>query len=271
MTGFYHFVAGVTAEQVAVEGLAALPEDLQAVLADVRGFPQDATVSGVERGPGDKSGVVIYPKSPAAGDELPDVLQYRPDVQTWLAVGKHPQRWIGWLHDEPPTPDDLRRRQIYPGYTIADEHGHDWSVPIARSPHAELGSLPSNLVMGDDGWEQQLKPAYQWVWDLSGEIWDWWNAPDGEKPPQCTSEWLIDAAVKILGINYRVAAWELTALGRAGRNVLDQTLVTRVLVAAIDYDIVEEHTKKKSATSSPSAAASCSSTTGGADGSPATE
>jgi hypothetical protein len=288
MPGFFHFLPHLTAARVRAANDRLDRDVLKArglddVLADVEVYGEHAILNDTHRGPGGQPGVVLYPVR--ADGELPDHLNYNPDVQTWTPVGgsresrvksqeREPERWIGWQTDAPPTPFDLERRRTFAGYTVEDASGRKWSVPIARSPADLLGSLPKTFDLDDDGqWRPVLAPDYQPIWDLSGEVWDWWNPP-GVACPKCgqfqpdrgrdvpchqcghapmphdaqrdrfSDAWRIDAAVTVLSINYRVGRWEVAALLKAGAPLLDQLTVARILHCLIDGDIVDWAEKK---------------------------
>lgn len=254
MAAFYHYLPGQVADEDILPALGP-------VLSDCTDIPEHATISRVSgKGPDGHSGVVVYPK-PTHGEDPPS-FQYREAQQTWLPVdgGK---RWIGWHTEAPPAPEDLARRETYPGYQIKDEHERAWSVPIARSPQAVLGSLPTDYIYEGDRWQSQLKPAYQWLWDASGQVWDYFN--DGATQ---SDDWLIDVAAKVLSVNYRLGPHEITALRTAGLNLLDGRRVQEILLALIDFDVTRAYHEKKTKDAVHTEPDSSSSSVGSADVTP---
>lgn len=296
MAGLYYFLPDMTRDRLVPKGDRLLDREvleargLGDVLNDCQLIDEHVTVSEATTGPDGRSGIVLYPKR--TDGELPKVLQYRPEQQTWLPVPhgqEKPLRHIGWLNEQPPQPVDLERRQTYAGYSVKDQNETAWSIPIARSPSAVSGSLPVEYEPDDSGvWKSVLKADFQGLWDLSGEVWDYWNPPDvicggckelaldrgpGAVCPNCdhqpmpfdpqrvekfTDQWQLNAVTAILGVNYRIDRWELLALRRADCNVLDDKFVGNVLLAVIDFDFVTVSKKKEPTDSNPVEPTNCS-------------
>jgi hypothetical protein len=159
---------------------------------------------------------------------------YKAGSQTWMkASGKV---WIGWEKDDQPGPKELERPELIRGYTVSDEAGNQWCVPIARSPRG-MATLPSDLVWDVETGEpqSQRKPAYDWLWELSGEIFDYLNNPN--RPADLP--WLRKSALKIMQVNYRISPLELNAFQAMGRCVIDEMRANLIALALIDNEIVE--------------------------------
>jgi len=257
----YYFLPRIPKERVAIgdeldrELLAAA--GLADVLADVRRVPLHAAVSYVHDsvGPGQQPGTVITPVSKHRGVGL---VGNFPDQQTWRPLGDGKNAWVGALTKEPPTPLDLERWQPIGGLKVSDPASYEWLVPVARAANIGMpyGTLPQSYSFGADGEPvPSLLPAFAWLWELGAEIRDWYasqQAPEGDgvTPEERAAHraqplaWLIKAAAKVLGVNYRVGLAELNLLHELGRPVLTQETAHTICQQVVNYDLVEEAKKK---------------------------
>lgn len=271
MPGFYYYFPNVTAEQLSRNGqlnreiLASAGVD--ELLADVVRVPQHAAVCDVHkgRGPGGTSGVVLG-ISTRHGGSPPHVGNF-PDRQKWIPredlqraapvpAGQPIQCYLGWLETDPPASRDLERWAMVPGYTVNDAHNYEWQIPVGRSPREgfEYGTLPQSYLLADGEAAGVLQPSYQWLWELSGRIRDWYRNDDGPAEGATPEEiaqhqrppfgWLVVQAARLLAVNYRVGHAELNALHRVGREVLTQATVHAICQASFDWQIVDEAKKK---------------------------
>lgn len=185
---------------------------------------QDVTIEG-------KSGAMF---TPAIFGQPSDVVVYQPSSQTWLDQGSV---WIGWETASPPGPAELAKPNRLPGYSVPDEVGQEWTIPIARSPNGRE-TVPSDFrfdpVTGEP--KQVRKRAYDWLWGLSGEIWDFYNTDKQPEDPF----WLARCALQILQVNYWVGMYEINALSEMGRAVLDNTRAGTITVCLIDLEVVQQ-------------------------------
>lgn len=291
MSGFYYFLPHLTQREV-VETNRFRPELLAArglgdVLRDVKLWPADCTISE-GKGPEGLPGLVIYPVPARGLDDVPVQFDAR---QTWQPIDDGADRWIGWLTDAPPTPEELARKAgLIDGYPIKDDHGRPWIIPVARAQQRPYGRLPQDLTFARDGSSSgRVKPQHQWLWDLAGEVWDCFNyrrwkrardaaetpsserprdLPDVDPPPGDAHDdaWLRKQSLALLGVNYRVGYAEVNALLSADAAVIDDRFVQLACAALIDFDFVRELQKKT--TGDDPAPAGCASPPGGAGESP---
>lgn len=209
-------------------------------------------IQPVTVGPGGEPGILVADE--AAMDR--SALKYRPTEQSWRTFARDNGQSIsvGWYTDEPPTPQDLVRRQPLPGASVTLPDGHVYQVPIARR-FAEfegrlvgLCALPQALARDGSGvWVPSAPIArYARLWDmLQGYL-----AAREEASTQTAEGEVIffryepinDLAIGILGINYRLGADELEALG-----LWTQDVRTQVLRIALDEETREAWIKKKAA------------------------
>lgn len=254
MPGFYYYLPQLTKDRVARDGQLDLEVlatiGLREVLADVVNVPKHASVSDVGgcKGPDGGNGCIIsvvskHERLPAIGNA--------PGRQTWRPRGDGKQVWLGIWSEAPPTPLCLERWQLLPGYSVSDQHGNEWRVPIARSPDPEwlFGTLPQCYVFDAAGEPRgQLDTAWQWLYDLAGEIRHYYakdTAPsdeatlielgDYQQPP---FSWLVKAAARILQVNYRLGWAEVNFLQELGQSLLTQTTVYALTRALIHYETV---------------------------------
>jgi hypothetical protein len=265
MAALLYFLPGVHQGEIALEA-GRLNQRLIAerglghVFADCEGVQADCTLSALAgRGPGGQSGVILS-ALPGTGDAPPRRLGYYPNEQTWheFAGGKY---WIGLDTADRPRPQDLARRQQFPGHWVRLADGQDWLVPIIRK-HGGGTNLPCALGWNGTGkFEMKIKAAYRKAWDDSAETarlyWD----------PQ--SDGTIDLEVALLraldalALNYRVGRAEQSVL-----ELIDTPNWQQVLGATIDWPTIRrayEDLKKKEASqptpdspsSTPGGGASC--------------
>lgn len=275
MASFYYFLPGVTKAQLqdgdrlkrSVLAAAGIDE----VLFDVVKTPQHVSLAETHRctGPWETTGTMLALVNKHTG--VPELVV--PDFarQVWKTRDPAGKCWIGALKGDPPLPEELERWDQIQGYKLADPGHYEWRVPVARMPDPswQFGHLPQSYVFSDSGEpEGRLQPAYQWLWDLSGQIRDWYVAiEEGAIPQDAAGEaipfrWLVKQAARILGVNYRVGMPELTFLHELGREVLTQTTVGVICQAVFGFEVLDEAKKKQTAEEGAPPPSSSSSTTG---------
>lgn len=207
------------AEELAKTGFA---------FADLAGLPGGQCANGPDGGPG----VVVALEAGALNDA--PIAAYRPDKQTWVGVNAEtpkrqnaemekpkpgpPRYWIGWETARPPTPADLQHRALRDGHDVRLADGHLWRVPVVRQPLAHFGDAapgwPARLSLnGDDRrLARRVDPAYLDAWAMTQRLWNVYigAATDAEV---CDEVTLFRVAAAALGLNYRVSADEVDALG----------------------------------------------------------
>jgi hypothetical protein len=244
---------------------------LDEVLADVSKVEAHASVLDVRNGCGGKAGAVIAPVRKYRG-VLPQFFSH--DLMTWKEI-RPGQLWLGWMSGDTPLPQDLERWEVIGGAELTDDSGGVWTLPIARAPHMGFpyGTLPQSYSFDTEGEPKaHLEPAYQWLWDLSGEIRDWYAAdegPDSEATPaeraahrQLPFSDLVKYAARIVGVNYRVGTAELSVLHERGCRLLKRSAVHAICQAAYGWEVEQEAKKKPPADDSAIAPNSSPSTTG---------
>jgi len=209
-------------------------------------------IQPVVTGPTGDPGILVSDES--AMDRA--ALKYRPTEQTWRMFTRDSGQVIGvgWYTDEPPTPQDLIRRQPLPGSPVTLPDGHGYQIPVARR-FAEFEGrllsccgLPQSLARDGSGvWVPSAPIArYARLWDmLQGYL-----AAREEAMSQQTTDDVIyftfppinELAIGILGINYRIGADELEALG-----LWTQEARSQILRVALDEQTREDWIKKKAA------------------------
>lgn len=274
---FNYYLPGKTREQVApgdkleadlLRTAGLLTADGGGVLADCTRVPAHASVLEVQRGPDGKAGTVIAPVRKHSGE--PGCF-YSPTLQTWSPV-RPGQLWIGYEHSVPFSPRLLERWNLVGGAEVSDEQGHVWIVPIARAPHYEhpFGTLPQAFTFDPATGEPvpHLLAKFTWLWELAGEIREWYLAaagPGSEATPEDKATApaarpfadLVRYAARILSVNYRIGQAELTVLFGLGTAVLTQETVHAICQATYGYEVLD--LAKKNAPASAAAVAPSSS------------
>lgn len=251
MAGFYYFFRGRTVEDLAhgeeINHNLLAEYGLAETLSDVRkanAAGGQAIVSNVgsNAGPGKSCGTVLTVNCRFTGS--PRLIGNDPAQQHWVAANEEKGLWIGVLKGELPRPEELMRLETIGGYRVTDRQHYEWLIPVARAVPEKMpfGMLPQSYKFGSDGEPQPiLDPKYQWLWDLSGEIMDWYRDSDAGQPRP--HAWLVKTAAKLLGVNYRVGLAELNLLHDLGRSILNETTVGRICQACYGYEILEEAKK----------------------------
>ena len=248
MGGFLYFVPGRTTENIVdADGLFKFDDvspKLAAALKDVvrpcaiSAAQGDAVLSNVHmNGPGEQAGVMIAPLNKNTGG--PSITVNSPGRQDWYEVdgGKY---WIGWVKGEVPGPLDLEREKTLFGGKVSDDRGHEWIIPIARSPHTAFGSLPKSYTYSPGGEpEPHVKSQWAWLWELAGMVNDQWAAESMDQG------WLVQQVPVILGVNYRVTLNELNAFHQAGVGLVSEEFVGSVTLKLIHASIVKTAVEKK--------------------------
>jgi len=225
MSGFLYFLDGVrtaTAATVRVAGLADRMDDISQREAGT--------------GPNGAGGLVIAAASP---DDAQRSIGYYPDRQTWVALPDGPdgRLSLGWSSDEKPLPKDLARDEQIDGYLLdLGSAGNEWIIPIAR--RFPTGSeLPASLALGPDGAVvRTVLPRFAAAWSDAERIWPAILAqhePDRVEPADRRPIDDVEGfalAARILGINYRVGPWEVSALG-----LLTTQTLPAILGAFVDF------------------------------------
>lgn len=248
MAGFYYFFRGRSPDDVArgeeLNHNLLAEYGLAEVLADVRKVPAHAAVSNVgsNAGPGGSCGTVLTINSKYTG--APHLVGNWPDRQHWMAADPEKGLWIGVLKHELPRPEELERFSVIYGPEVIDPQHYAWRIPIARLVAQQMpyGTLPQSYRFSADGEPQPvLDKAYEWLWQLAGEIKDYYAA-DGKSKPH---GWIVKQVARLLGVNYRVGIHELNLLHDLGRPVLHQTTIGPMAQTSYGYELIEEAKKNE--------------------------
>lgn len=195
----------------------------------------------------DLGGVTIVRK---VGGVMPDVVAWR-DVGVSVECGRGENTsgksaqptffHVGTPGELVPGPSDLARAMIYPGYEIDDAAGRSWTVPVARSPSGQT-SLPSDFVFDLQSGQirQQRKTEFDWLWELSGKLYQHWYANEAMPVSQ-----LAAAAVRILSVNYRIGPAEVNLLQLAGCPLVDTTTAQTITLFCLDNPKLNEQKKSE--------------------------
>lgn len=127
--------------------------------------------------------------------------------------------YCGFWNENKPTPEELARNPLLPGYPYTLCDGHAWRVPIVRRyvDDTHTCSLPRLMDFDDDGKpiEGEVASKYRHLWELTKPIVDDLLAYCGmaEEPAEKLSKaQTVEAAVTLLQANYRVSLAELVLL-----------------------------------------------------------
>lgn len=163
-------------------------------------------------------------------------IQLDPARQTWVWVpadGERPEYAVGYWTSQPPRPETLLRDDPIDGEQVTLGDGQAWQIPTARLPPYQT-RLP--LVLKWEGGPErgqvvtQIVPAWKWLWDVAGEVWNRWFAG---QVGSTSVDYLL--AVRALSANYRVGPVECSALG-----LLTTPAIEGIFRALIGASLFEE-------------------------------
>lgn len=138
------------------------------------------------------------------GERTPAAFDGR--YQTWAPMPDHDgkRRWIGFVTEAPPQPDDLVGPDPLEGYLFLDDVGREWVIPLVCSPDGprRVNRLPSYLGLDATGQLTTVAPVLRYgvLWDAVDRLWpvltETGEAPDAEAwGPAC----VLMAANYVLG------------------------------------------------------------------------
>ena len=168
-------------------------------------FEHTPTWMGVSQGPSGKPGAVFW--ADAGTPRLKASVTWRKGLRGAF--------WIGVDADALPTPQELARTQSYPGYGVTLNDDNKWVIPVARIFDGST-ALPTRYVLGENGEELEVLPAYRELSRRAGEAFDIMiNADAGATVAIPDGRGLAEAA---LTVNYRVEHDEILMLGLLGEH-----------------------------------------------------
>lgn len=263
MAGFAYFLPGLT------QGVLVGPDRrLSRALLKARGL--DETLADVESldqccvndlhglGPGDLSGILLYPLPPDG--KLPARMTgYYPAQQIWGAAFDEPDGfWVGFDPAESPCPSDLARRgEQFAGYDLELTPGQRWTIPVVRRPNG-VSRLPCDITFDRSGGvKTAISERFRPIWtDMEPYIDSiFFGAEKGYEVGRA-----IGMACRLLGINYRFGLAEQNAI-----RTLTTTNWGTVLQAAMDLPFYQELVDAQKKTESPAAETSTTATGSPAD------
>jgi len=174
-------------------------------------------------GPEGTQGVLLWRR-------IESVPRYDSEKQEWLQNG---ECWVGMDRAAPPKPEDLIRDQPIAGHWVRLGDGNDWLIPVARRVGGGTALEQAFRKVGDE-WQLEILPKYKWLWEQAGKVFDaYLSALKGDG--MVSVEDPLELAVKVLTVNYRIRAPEISLLGLLTTGNLWQG----VLGALIDWPEIE--------------------------------
>lgn len=222
-------IAASTLRERGIEGIFADVAAQQTGYSEVKG-----------QGPGGRSGTILYYQTPEG--KIPPLTQYAPHRQEWHEVSE--LLWIGIDIDNPPTPGDMARNKVHPGYRL-DVAGDAITVPIIRRPD-DSTELPRDMYWDKGTPTQAIQKAYRKYWEASAEVLNWF-VPDMGQIFKADQWRALTLAIDVIGINYRYGVNEHNIL-----RWVDAQNYLNILGWSIDYvGYMELEDAKKKNSSEP--------------------
>lgn len=244
----------ITSDKLKAAGLGDIFRDRMSN-NDLAGNGRNA-ISYVMHGPDGVAGVLLQPLAAEPQESDGVGLGYYPDRQQWVKVevGGKVGYYIGYDPSNLPGPQDLERDKMISGYMEQLGGGQEWEAPVIRLKDSKT-NLPDIWKLKSGRVVASVRNDWQWAWDLSGEIWEWFTAEDS-----VNEELAFVWCAKLLGINYRVGAEEVSILGLLGKDFFSP-----ILRAAVNGPLIEmvlDEQKKRQTADSDSTSDSLNSTVG---------
>lgn len=173
-------------------------------------FDKSPTNRNTSSGPAGGPGGYVFGDKARLGERG---CKLAPADQRWRRIPGDHGLWLGYWLADPPTPDDLRRSEVLPGYRVKMPDGREWSIPLVRScdEHGNpLSRLPCTYDLDDEGHLIDGEPLarHRWLWDITE--WAWLKMVNDE---DAGDQECLDTASRLLGANYAVHAIELVTMG----------------------------------------------------------
>lgn len=184
------------------------------------------------KGP-DGSNGTLFAMPPINGDA--PVIGYYPQRQDWRPVRAKPKPgeteapilyWLGFDREDRPRPETVRRARLVEGYDLELVDSQTWTCPTIRRIGGRPGVPTVWGVSQCGGFSETVDDEYRDLWELAGEMMEAitgrrdWNKPE-----------TFAAAVRCLGLNYRVGPHEVSAIG-----LITSENYPQIFKAAIDGD-----------------------------------
>lgn len=157
--------------------------------------------------------------------------------QSWLEVSDRVS--IGWLPKRPPSPEDLLKKDALPGIEVVDLSNRAWRLPIINSNSA-MCSIPQAISYSHGQPTKRFLSKYQNLWEYAGDLFE--SVVSIEAYDDI---WVMEKALEVLCINYRVSPMEVEAFDQMGSFVFSQAIAFAMLLYALDFKLVEDAVKKK--------------------------
>jgi len=160
----------------------------------------------------------------------------------WTTSKRFPQTRWGIDPASVPDPADLARPRLCPGIAIPDSAGRTWTIPIALSPREGNATIPSNYLIDLDTGTifSSPKPEFQWLCDLSSRLSAHWFGGDSLENDQ-----LVDAAIRILQVNYAIGPAEINLLAQCGFPAIDSQNAQLITLFVLDNPMLNEAAQKE--------------------------
>lgn len=212
---------------------------LTEALRDIRKIPRDATLTGVQRGPGNAGGILLTPtRTDGTGK---DNCCYDADSQIWIK-GDSGKYWLGTQAGEPVTPAEVQRRKVFLGYSVEVDEGVPWLIPIAHAEDDTRVTLPQDIVFAGGIATKKLRSQYRHLWELAGNVVDWCS---GENSPAADEMWRIDTAMVALNMNYRIWHDEVNLCLEAGCPIMSTQIIDPICLSIADVQFAVDVKKKE--------------------------
>lgn len=206
------------------------PEELRAMLPHFEGGIHKR---GVTRGPDGGGGCLMI----SSRDSV-DALVLKPEQQRWVKMGDT-SLWCGVDLISPPKPEDLRRRETFPGHDVVLADGASWHIPKILDYEGAI-ALPRKFQIVEG--ECVLGPIaekYRALWDSMLRCINGLDVSEDEA--SVTLKWseLIEFLAGALSLNYCAGYHELLAM-----ELFDSRNVWLAFRATQDRDTYDDIVKK---------------------------
>lgn len=175
------------------------------------------------------------------------------DRQAWRKIPGS-DLYVGYWRDHKPTPRELARPLLIPGYRVRLADDQEWQVPLVRrfdtEQLASVSNLPCYMELDEDGtWRRsRVLGVHAHLWELTQPVAD---ALLGEyvegRTPVVDDRAIMAALVALLQANYVVGPAELSLLEAFTSEASTHAAVMAACDWATFLDWAESDEQKKSA------------------------
>ena len=197
------------------------------------------------------AGVVIYP-FPNGWNATTDSFVVTNEI-TWVNCGSKYE--VGYCEGGSLEPQYFERAATYVDYNIFDSADNEWMIAVIQSPKEGRCQLPQETIFNTEKMTFQFRLAskYDQLFERVGIFLDMFVKKEDVGHQLDVDDdrvWLVETALQVLQVNYRVNIGTFAAMQSRNISLLDPAKAAAICSAGSDWGTWEEHQKKTEAENS---------------------